>query len=337
VTGEDHNTDALVAALRSPALPAEQVGEAAAVAAMYEAQTLIPAASRPPRSRRGVAVAAVTVASLGLGGLVAAGPGIFSPAADRPDNSSMARTTVSEERAVDAGEPGGAETTSDATQAGGAVGRITDDPDVECVAGGHGRTVSSVANAAESDSEAVTGAAHSECGMPDRDPDDTASDEIASDEQAADEQTAEDPDIECTAGNHGKTVSSVAQATESGPGKGATVSEAARSGCGDTDENAPGASDDNPGNSDRAPGQSGDNPGNSDQAPGHTGDNPGNSDQAPGHTGDTPGNSDQAPGHTGDTPGKSDDTPGKSDEAPGQGDAPGQSGEAPGNSGKNKP
>ena len=34
VTGDDHTTDALIAALRSPALPAERAGEAAAVTAM---------------------------------------------------------------------------------------------------------------------------------------------------------------------------------------------------------------------------------------------------------------------------------------------------------------
>ena len=37
VTGDDHNTDALIAALRSPALPAERAGEAAAVTAMLGA------------------------------------------------------------------------------------------------------------------------------------------------------------------------------------------------------------------------------------------------------------------------------------------------------------
>ncbi|MEJ7799521.1 MAG: hypothetical protein WKF60_03325, partial [Ilumatobacter sp.] len=85
MTGTDHNTNALVAVLRSPALPAEQVGEAAAVTLMVDAhRAAVPDMLPGRRSRRGVAIAAVTVASLGLGGLVAAGPGFFSPAADRP-------------------------------------------------------------------------------------------------------------------------------------------------------------------------------------------------------------------------------------------------------------
>lgn len=81
MTGDDH-TDALIAALRSSPLPRERAGEDAAISAMLGAMTSVPA--RPPRPRRrGVAIAAVTVASLGVGGLVAAGPGaFFAPAAD---------------------------------------------------------------------------------------------------------------------------------------------------------------------------------------------------------------------------------------------------------------
>jgi hypothetical protein len=84
VTGEDHDTDALIAALTSPALPSERVGEDAAVTAMIGALSSVPARQTGHRSRRGIAIAAVTVASLGVGGLVAAGPGsFFFPAADR--------------------------------------------------------------------------------------------------------------------------------------------------------------------------------------------------------------------------------------------------------------
>ena len=60
----------------------------------------------------------------------------------------------------------------------------------------------------------------------------------------------DDPDTEfdetlCAEGNHGRTVSSVAQATEPGPGHGAVVSEAAHSSCGKTgDDEADDEADD---------------------------------------------------------------------------------------------
>ncbi len=240
MTGEDHNTDALIAALRSPALPAEQVGEAAAVLAMFRAQTHIPAASHGLRSRRGVAIAAVTVASLGIGGLAAAGPGIFSPAADRPDVTDPAPDTVSETVIDDTitgeGEP--AEdvdpTVTPDDGAGGVEGSV-DDP--------------------------ATGA-----------------------DPTAESDQGTGGDVECAAGNHGQTVSSVAQATESGPGKGAVVSEAARSDCGKADKDKDKDKDkDNFGDT---PGQSGDAPGQSDEAPGQSGDTPGKSGEAPGKTKD---------------------------------------------------
>jgi hypothetical protein len=82
VTGDDHNTDALIAALRSPALPAERTGEAAAVTAMLGALARIPASTRF-RAGRGIAIAVVTVASLGVGGLAAAGPWVFQAAAHK--------------------------------------------------------------------------------------------------------------------------------------------------------------------------------------------------------------------------------------------------------------
>ena len=82
MTGDDHNTDALIAALRSPALPAERAGEAAAVTAMLGVLARNPASTRF-RASRGIAIAVVTVASLGVGGLAAAGPGVFQAAASK--------------------------------------------------------------------------------------------------------------------------------------------------------------------------------------------------------------------------------------------------------------
>jgi hypothetical protein len=80
VTGTDH-TDALIATLRQPALPAERAGEAAAVASMVGARAGA-AAPRGIRPRRGVAIVAITAASLGVGGLAAAGPGVFPKVLD---------------------------------------------------------------------------------------------------------------------------------------------------------------------------------------------------------------------------------------------------------------
>ena len=80
MTGNDH-TDALIEALRQPALPEEHAGERAAITAMTGAMT---GAAAPPRrrSRKGIAIVTVTAASLGVGGLAAAGPGSFPAVLD---------------------------------------------------------------------------------------------------------------------------------------------------------------------------------------------------------------------------------------------------------------
>jgi len=101
VTGDDHNTDALIAALRSPALPAERAGEAAAVTAMLGVIARAPASTRF-RAGRGIAIAVVTVASLGVGGLAAAGPGVFQAAA------SKARSFVTDDSAETSADAGAA-------------------------------------------------------------------------------------------------------------------------------------------------------------------------------------------------------------------------------------
>src|SRR4029079_14708022 len=136
VTGEDHNTDALIAALRSPALPAEQVGEAAAVTAMFEALGRVPAPSGF-RARRGIAIAVITVASLGVGGLAAAGPGVFQAAANR------ARSLVTADSADDTETADGAANGVDPHS--GSLPNLIDDPGLVAgvgagaVAAGHTR------------------------------------------------------------------------------------------------------------------------------------------------------------------------------------------------------
>jgi hypothetical protein len=236
---ESAKPDDVIAVLRSPALPRELAGEAAAVASMADAQTVVTTASSGRRSRRGVTVVAVTIAGLGLGGLAAAGPGVFSPAADRaevtipaPGETETATTEPDPEPPATSVPPAESvsptesvvQTESVSPTDGVGATELGDATDVTCADGNHGRTVSSVAAVHEGETEGQAEvedlrlAARSECGKP---------------QGAAAEPTAGDA-VECVEGNHGETVSSVANATEPGERKGAIVSEAARSDCGRT-------------------------------------------------------------------------------------------------------
>jgi hypothetical protein len=120
----------------------------------------------------------------------------------------------------------------------------------------------------------------------------------------ADGPLVDDPDTEfdetlCADGNHGKTVSSVATATEPGPGHGATVSDAAKSQCGKTTDDG----DDEGPDEVFAPGQGADVPnsgngngnGQSDQ-PNGNGNGNGQSDQPNGNSNGN-GQSDQPHGN----------------------------------------
>jgi hypothetical protein len=199
VTGDDHNTDALIAALRSPALPAERAGEAAAVTAMLGVLARTPASPRF-RAGRGIAIAVVTVASLGVGGLAAAGPGVFQAAANK------ARSLVtpdSGESSADAGRANSGDphrgslpdetngsvssaaalalaaqlsaTTDDcsATPCGASAGLatplISTAPPPKCADGTHGDAVAAVANSSvppnteQNHDQAVTPVAHDAC------------------------------------------------------------------------------------------------------------------------------------------------------------------------------
>ena len=244
MTGEDHTTDALIAALRSPALPAEQVGEEAALTAMLEVLGTALAKSGW-RARRGVAIAVVTVASLGVGGLAAAGPGVFTAAADRArslvtsdseqesDDGSVvpgddSSTDDSSTESAEAAPPSSLDATSTDAQ-GTSDASPTVDPlaEIECAEGNHGATVSEAAHAtlppdATNRGEIVSRAARSDCGK------DNA------DEGAEPSDTTTPTSVECAEGNHGATVSEAAHATlpPDATNRGEIVSQAARSDCG---------------------------------------------------------------------------------------------------------
>jgi hypothetical protein len=196
VTGNDHTNapdgDAITGALRSPALPFEQVHEAAVLAEMADALTTAPEPSSVRRHRQVVAFAAVTVASLGVGGIIAAGPGGFRPFVN--DDKPPASTIFDHSEPAPA--PDGLDDVNDDDDVnhdddddvndddvnddvlndddvnhddenddnGGGTERITTDPNFDCVddARNHGQTVSSAAQAPGSN----RAAAQSECGMP---------------------------------------------------------------------------------------------------------------------------------------------------------------------------
>jgi hypothetical protein len=266
VTGEDHDTDALIAALRSPALPSEQVGEDAAVAAMLDALSASSAQPTVHRSRRGIAIAAVTVASLGVGGLVAAGPGhFFFPAADRspangPESTAESSTAASSTSLAEDQSPGTMlpqlATTSTLVariaEPGTDLVRGPEDPETElesedCDADNHGGAVADVARSTVPGQD-VRDVARSDCGKPDEA---GGSDENPSD--TAPGQTGESPS-----------------------------------------DTAPGRTGETPATT--APGQTGETPATT--APGQTGETP--APTPPGQTGETP--APTPPGQTGETP-----------------------------------
>jgi hypothetical protein len=179
VTGNDHthalHGDAITDALRSPALPFERVHETAVLAEMADALTTAPEPSSLRRHRRVAAFAAVTVASLGVGGIIAAGPVGFRPFVndDKPpattifDNSEPAPAPDELDDDVDDDDGVNDDGVNDDgvdNDNGGGTDRITTDPNFDCVddATNHGQTVSSAAQAPGSN----RAAAQSECGKP---------------------------------------------------------------------------------------------------------------------------------------------------------------------------
>jgi hypothetical protein len=205
VTDNDHTDalhgDAITNTLRSAALPFERVNEAAVLTDMVDALTTALQPSSVRRHRRVVAFVAVTVASLGVGGLVAAGPGGFRPF----DNDDKPPAAPVFDDSVVVPVPDDTDTDDTDGDDDGGTERITTDPDFACVAGdgaNHGQTVSSAAPAPGSN----RAAAHSECGKP------VVSGGSGSGDGGTDRITT-DPDFACVAGdgaNHGRTVSSAA-------------------------------------------------------------------------------------------------------------------------------
>jgi hypothetical protein len=198
--------DEMLNALRSPALPDEQRGRDASVESMRAAlldgsETTMPQPTS--RSTRRLSVAAVVAAGvLGFAGVAAAGPGgIF-----RGDDSPASTTSV-------------AASTTDVTADATTVPESTDDAPTT--------SAEPASTTTDEVSPATTEA------VPDGSTDDTLADQPLVDDPATDFD-----ETQCAAGNHGQTVSSVAQSVEPGPGHGQAVSEAAQSSCGKHDADA---------------------------------------------------------------------------------------------------
>ncbi|NNE10978.1 MAG: hypothetical protein HKN41_01895, partial [Ilumatobacter sp.] len=123
---------------------------------------------------------------MGVGGLVAAGPGIFLPAADRPELVEIIEPTIDDEPIVvpapETSELEGSQLVGDRLVVGPLPGSgdegagddsdsaDSESTDVVCAEGNHGATVSSVARQTEpgpEHGEAVSAAAQSDCGKDD--------------------------------------------------------------------------------------------------------------------------------------------------------------------------
>jgi hypothetical protein len=189
--------DDLLQTLRSPARPAEHTRRDADVDAMHHAllDASEPAMPRPAARRRLPVATVIAAGILGFAGVAAAGPGgFFSADAPDPSTSTVPETSTAPSTTETTIEP----TTTEAT------------------------------STTESVSTTVPGNAAEPA---------TSATEDAPDGTTADAPLVDDPDTEfdetqCADGNHGRTVSSVAQSVEPGPDHGAAVSEAAQSSCG---------------------------------------------------------------------------------------------------------
>lgn len=300
MTSEDHTHDALFTVLRAPARPDELSGEADAVAAMVAALEPVPA-RHGSRSRRGLVLAAVTVASLGVGGLAAAGPGIFT-----------------------APFTGG----SDRSRTDGESLSIGDDPTEQS----GNDTNDGVPDSADDEGGKPNDAAPGTVVAPDNAGDRGRQSGTAQESPAGDDPST---DVECADGNHGATVSEVA--TSSTPGdRGAEVSDAARSDCGKPNADDTATDEDAPGRSDDAPGRSGDQPGvGNDGTPGPPASTPGQGKPPtnPGPPASTPGQG--QPGNPGSDQGQPPTDPGPPASTPGNGNPgngnPGNGNDNPGN------
>jgi multidrug efflux pump subunit AcrB len=192
--------DDLLQTLSSPARADELANEAEAVESMrswlQRSDVKEPTTVHASSSRRARVATLVAAAVIGFGGVAAAGPGKFLPSSDGPSFIDMPETPPTSATTATT------ETTATTTPATTA----TTTPATTTTTTTEGTTTTTGAPTLEDLAAAA---------VPLVDDPDTAFDETM-----------------CAEGNHGETVSSVAQATEPGPDHGPTVRDAAQSSCG---------------------------------------------------------------------------------------------------------
>ena len=193
---------ALFDALAQPATPSELADEAQTVDVVARAISVSKGSTMqiPSNSRRLRVASFLAAGIIGFGGVAAAGPAVFDTVTGEDDSSGGDLVVTSTVPDVSLPETTVPTTEPEATTTTEPEATTTTEP------------------------EATTTT----------EPEATTTTDVTDDEPS---ELVDDPDTdfdetECADGKHGKTVSSVAQATPSGPGKGAIVSEAAQSSCG---------------------------------------------------------------------------------------------------------
>ena len=191
---------ALFDALAQPATPSELADEAQTVDVVARAISVSKGSTMqiPSNSRRLRVASFLAAGIIGFGGVAAAGPAVFDTVTGEDDSSGGDLVVTSTVPDVSLPETTVPTTEPEATTTTEPEATTTTEPEA---------TTTTVAGA--------TG--------------DVTDDEPS---ELVDDPDTDFDETECADGNHGKTVSSVAQATPSGPGKGAIVSEAAQSSCG---------------------------------------------------------------------------------------------------------
>jgi hypothetical protein len=208
----DDSLDAFFDDLRQPATASELAGESKAVDSVVSSLISTKGTSMHilSNSRRLRVASFVAAGIIGFGGVAAAGPAVYDNVIG-DDDSEIEETAEKSVVEPSAKQP---------------------DPEVETTL------------PPETTVEETTTTSSS---VPDDDQD-RASVDAEVDGTTTTVLSVDDPDTafnedDCAEGNHGKTVSSVARATPSGPGKGQIVSEAAHSSCGKDDKDADSDSD----------------------------------------------------------------------------------------------
>jgi hypothetical protein len=189
--------DDLLQTLSSPARADELANEAEAVESMrswlQRSDVKEPTTVHASSSRRTRIATLVAAGVIGFGGVAAAGPGKFLPSSDGPSFVDMPEAPPTS-KPTETTEP----TTTEPTTTTGPTTSTTEP-----------------ATTAPTSTEVASIEDLAAAAVPLVDDPDTAFDETT-----------------CAVGNHGETVSSVAQATEPGPDHGPTVRDAAQSLCG---------------------------------------------------------------------------------------------------------